>query len=365
MEPFASVPEQPEAKRLLQAALAEGPAHAYLFHGPPGVGKTTAAFAFAAVLLGDERRVLARAHPDLYVLEPLGEMIRIDDIRALRHDLHLRPFEGERRVYLVLAADRLNEDAADALLKDLEEPPAYAVVVLVASELGALPPTIVSRCQLVPFRRLSEPAVRAWIAAEAPDRGEDEVRALARAAAGRLDRARRLLDPEAVARRDALVAIARATYLEPEFDPGAAAATLLSGASERGREAREREAAAVEALDLPAREAELRLRRAQRGAEREELLATLEGLEAWYRDLVVVSAGAETVAVHADRLEALREDAARVSAEAAVVAAEAVRETWRALEEFNLNTPLALEALFVRLGRELRAGLPASARTVF
>ena len=74
MEHFASVPEQPEAKRLLEAALAGATAHAYLLHGPPGVGKRTAAFAFASALLGDERRVGARTHPDLYVLEPLGEM---------------------------------------------------------------------------------------------------------------------------------------------------------------------------------------------------------------------------------------------------------------------------------------------------
>ena len=121
MEPFASVPEQPEAKRLLTAALSEGGAHAYLLHGPRGVGKRAAAFAFAAAVLGDERRVEARAHPDLYLLQPLGEMIRIDDIRALRHDLHMRPFEADRRVYLVLDAERMNEEAADALLKDLEE----------------------------------------------------------------------------------------------------------------------------------------------------------------------------------------------------------------------------------------------------
>ena len=138
--------------------------------GRPGVGKRTAAFAFAGALLGDERRVEARTHPDLYVLEPLGEMIRIDDVRALRHDLHMRPFEADRRVYLVLDAQRMNEDAADALLKDLEEPPPYATIVLVASELGPLPPTILSRCQLVPFRRLSERAVREWIAEQAPER---------------------------------------------------------------------------------------------------------------------------------------------------------------------------------------------------
>ena len=359
MERFASVPEQPEAKRLLEAALAEGPAHAYLLHGPAGVGKRTAAFAFAAALLGDARRVENRTHPDLYLLEPLGEMIRIDDVRALRHDLHMRPFEADRRVYLVLDAQRLNEDAADALLKDLEEPPSYAVILLVASELGPLPPTILSRCQLVPFRRLSERAVREWIAGRAPDRSEDEIRALARAAAGRLDRARRLLDPAAADRREALVAAARAVYLDPDFEPGDAASALLAAADEKGEEAKEHEQDAIEGIDLPTREAEQRVRRAQRGAEREELLASLEALEAWYRDLVVVSAGAEGAAVYADRLDELREDVSHASGDGPVGAAEAVRETWRALEEFNLNASLALEALFIRLQRELRPAVRA------
>jgi DNA polymerase-3 subunit delta' len=354
MEPFASVPEQPEAKRLLTAALAEGAAHAYLLHGPPGVGKRTAAFAFAGALLGDARRVELRSHPDLYLLEPLGEMIRIDEVRALRHDLHMRPFEGDRRVYLVLDADRMNEEAADALLKDLEEPPPYAVIVLVAGELGPLPPTILSRCQLVPFRRLSERAVREWIAAQAPDRGEDEVRVLARASAGRLDRARRLLDPDASARRDALIEAARSVYLDPGFDPGAAAGVLLAAAAAQGEAAREREQALVDTLHLPARDADQRVRRAYRGAERDELLAGLEGLEAWYRDLVMVAAGADEAAVHADRLGDLREDAGAGAADGGVGAAEAVREAWRALEEFNLNPSLALKALFVKVQRELR-----------
>jgi DNA polymerase-3 subunit delta' len=348
------VPEQLEAKRLLAAALDDGPAHAYLLHGPAGVGKRMAAFAFAAALLGDERRVVARTHPDLYVLEPLGEMIRIDDVRALRHDLHMRPFEGDRRVYLVLDAQRMNEDAADALLKDLEEPPPYATIVLVATELGPLPPTILSRCQLVPFRRLSERAVREWIAERAPERSEEEVRALARASAGRLDRARRLLDPAASGRREALIAAARSVYRDEEFEPSGAAAALLDAAYERGREAREREQDALADVDLAAREAEQRIRRAGRGAEREELLAGLEALEAWYRDLVVAAAGAEPAAVHADRLEELRADVALDLGEGPLRAAEEVRETWRALEEFNLNASLALEALFVRLHRELR-----------
>jgi DNA polymerase-3 subunit delta' len=359
MEPFADVPEQLEAKRLLTAALREGPAHAYLLHGPPGVGKRTAAAAFSGSLLGDPRRVEARTHPDLYVLEPLGEMIRIDEIRALHHDLHMRPFEADRRVYLLLDADRMNDDAASALLKDLEEPPSYAVIVLVASELGPLPPTILSRCQLVPFRRLSERAIRDWISARAPERGDDEIRALARAAGGRLDRARRILDPASADRRAALVEVARAVYLDSDFEPAAAASAILAAAGERADEAKEREREAIEGLDIPERERDQRIRRAGYGAERDELLAALEGLEAWYRDLLVVAAGAEGAAVHADRLDELRADAALGLGEGPERAVEVVRELWRGLEEFNLNPSLAFEALFVRCSRELRVGVRA------
>nr|MBA2616071.1 DNA polymerase III subunit delta' [Actinomycetota bacterium] len=191
MESFETFPEQEEAKRLLRAALGEGVAHAYLFHGPAGVGKRRAALAFAGEIVGDPDRVAREAHPDLYVLEPLGDQIRIDPIRALRRDLHMRPFEADRRVYLVLGAHLMNEDAADALLKDLEEPPAYAVIVLVADELGPIPDTIRSRCQLVPFRRLSRRAIKAYLGSRGL--ADEELEIAARVAAGRLDRAERLL----------------------------------------------------------------------------------------------------------------------------------------------------------------------------
>jgi DNA polymerase-3 subunit delta' len=354
---FSGPPEQPEAARLLAAALAEGPAHAYLLHGPAGVGKRRAALAFAARLLGDERRVLDRNHPDLYVLEPLGEMIRIDEIRELHRDLHMRPYEAERRVYMIESAQLLNEDAADALLKDLEEPPSYAVIVLVADELGSLPPTIRSRCQLVPFRRLPGRAVRGFLAERAPGLTETERNALARVASGRLDRAERLLDPAASERRDGLLRAARGVYADPEFDPADAAATVLENARAVGAATRERAEAELESVELPAREAEQRVRRAQRGAEREELLASLEELASWYRDLVIVDAGAEAAVVHADRLDDLRTDATRERAVEAETAAELVRDLWRSLEEFNLSPQLALEALFVRLRRAFAGAL--------
>jgi DNA polymerase-3 subunit delta' len=348
---FAGSSEQPEAARLLDAALREGPAHAYLFHGPAGVGKREASRTFGRALLGTTREF----HPDLYELDPLGEMIRIDAIRELRRDLHLRPFEADRRVYLVQRAHLLNEDAADALLKDLEEPPLYAVIVLVADDLGPLPETIRSRCQLVPFRRLSERAIRALVDARAPQLDEESKAALARVSAGRVDRLERLLDPESARRRDVLIAQARAVYREQRFDAGTAAEALLANAQAVAATARGLEEARIKDLELPAREAEQRVRRAARGAEREELLAELEELAAWYRDLVAVAVGADEAAIHLDKLAELREDASRERLLGAERAAEAVRRTWRELEEFQLQPQLALEALFVSVARELAA----------
>ncbi len=356
MRSFETFPEQDEAKRLLAAALAEGPAHAYLFHGPPGVGKRRAALAFAGELLGDADRVGRQAHPDLYVLEPLGDQIRIDPIRDLRRDLHMRPFEAQRRVYLVLGAHLMNEDAADALLKDLEEPPGYAHIVLVADELGPIPETIRSRCQLVPFRRLSRRAVKAHLAARGL--AGDALETAARVAAGRLDRAERLLDEKAGDRRDAVLGLARAVYLDPAFEPSVAARAVAELAHARGEEARVRVGETALEDENP-REIEQRAKRAERGAERDEVLLALETLASWYRDLVVVGSGAEAAALNSDRLGELRQDAQTEIAARAELAAEAVRETWRSFE-FNVQLGLALEALFVRLRREM-AGLSAEA----
>jgi DNA polymerase III subunit delta' len=357
VESFETLPEQDEAKRLLRAALAEGPAHAYLFHGPAGSGKRRAALLFAAELLGESDRVLRRAHPDLYVLEPLGDQIRIDPIRELRRDLHMRPFEADRRVYVVLGAHLMNEDASDALLKDLEEPPDYAVVVLVADELGPLPETIRSRCQPVPFRRLSQRAIKAHLAARGLE--GDRLEVSSRVAAGRLDRAERLLDDEAVEHRSAVIELARAVYLEESFDPARAARRIEELAQHRGQRARNRiEEAALEGENP--REVEQRARRAERGAEREEVLEALDTLAAWYRDLVVVAAEAPEAAQNVDRLAELKADGDAQRGAAAERAAETVRDVWRSFE-FNVQVNLALEALFVRLRRDLRTfgGVPA------
>lgn len=348
---FDGIREQDAVKLLLSAALREGPAHAYLFHGPSGVGKRAMARAFAGALLGDARRVERGTHPDLYVLEPLGEQIRIGDVHALRHDLHLRPFETDRRVYIIHGADAMNPDASDALLKSLEEPPSYATVVLVADHAALLPDTIRSRCQMVPFRRLSRAAIAGWLLEQEGQLSQDEVPGLARAAGGTLERAQRLLEPDAAKARLELIDVVRASYRDPAFAAPLAVQTVLDRASARGEEARAR---AKDTADdsLTAREADQRERRAARGAEREHLIEAVETVATWCRDLVVATNGATGTAINADLTSELDSDAALVSSDGAEIALEAALETRRRFE-LQLQAPLALDALFVSLRRAM------------
>jgi hypothetical protein len=159
-----------------------------------------------------------------------------------------------------------------------------------------------------------------------------------------------LLDPDARERRDRLIAAARSAYLAEEFDAGDGAVVVMDSARAFGLAAGKREQEIVDTLDLTSRDADQRVKRAARGAEREEMLASLEELEAWYRDLVVCGAGAEASIANADRLADLRTDAEKVGRDAED-AAPHVRDAWRIAEELNVNPQLWLEALFVRLRR--------------
>lgn len=137
-------------------------AHAYLFAGPTGSGKLAVARRFATALLCERRdgacgvcrscALMARGtHPDFRTMTPDGESYSIKQVRELIGSLAERPLLGERRVYVIDAADRMRAEAANALLKTLEEPPPYGHLILVTASPDVLPETILSRCQLVRF----------------------------------------------------------------------------------------------------------------------------------------------------------------------------------------------------------------------
>jgi len=163
---FAGITGQDEAVALLRRALAaRRVAHAYAFVGPPGSGRKSTALAFAKALVAPgggaaASRVERGAHPDVRLFQPTppedkpkGPLyVRIESIRALERLAALRPAEAPWKVFIVDEAERMTVATPQAFLKTLEEPPDQTVIILILTQLRLLPPTVLSRCQVVRFR---------------------------------------------------------------------------------------------------------------------------------------------------------------------------------------------------------------------
>jgi DNA polymerase-3 subunit delta' len=372
----------------LLAASAARPVHAYLLVGPPGTGKRAAAAGFAASLLcaasggtpaegpprrrlcgwasGHDgelcescRRVLAGVHPDVVHVEREGAFIGIDAAQQVTRLAQMSPVEAPRKV-VVLHEFHLVRDAAPALLKTIEEPPASTFFVILADQVPAELVTIASRCVTVEFDALTEERVAGALIADGVDPGR--ARALAAAAGGRLDRARLLATDEGFEAR-------RRAWLElpGRLDgTGATAAALADGllsAIEASAEPlRSRQAAELEALAERGRvsgggrgraargsaaevkEAEERHRREARRQRTDELRAGLATLAAAYRERL--AAGCERPAAAGSSRSGAGELASRGAAEAVRLVDAAARSL-----ELNPNETLLLQALLARLGR--------------
>lgn len=176
---------QANALRLLRNALDHARlAHAYLLAGPPGVGKHLTARQFAKAVSCPVqptdacdtcttcKKIDADNHPDILDIGPDGNAIRIEQIRTIQQRLSYRPYEQDHIVIILDGCERLTPPATNALLKTLEEPPGHALLLLLTSHKTALPLTITSRCQLVPFRALTPAHLRAILERRGVEREE-------------------------------------------------------------------------------------------------------------------------------------------------------------------------------------------------
>ena len=167
---FDGIFGQPKVRDFLRACVrGDRVSHAYLFTGPAGSNKTAAAFALAKAIVceGDPcssceacsadtcRRIDRKSHPDVHYLAPEGAQgYVVEQIRELVADSQLAPLAGKHKVYILDRVDSLGTSAANAFLKTLEEPPDDVTIILLGRTREAVLPTIVSRCQVVPFRHI-------------------------------------------------------------------------------------------------------------------------------------------------------------------------------------------------------------------
>jgi DNA polymerase-3 subunit delta' len=354
--------------------------HAWLFTGPPGSGRSVAARAFAAALQCEREwlgcgecagchTVRARTHADVHQVVPEGLSIAVHEMRAIVVSAARLPIGGRWQTVIIEDADRLTEAASNALLKAVEEPPARTVFLLCAPSTHPddVAVTIRSRCRVVALRTPSADAV-ADVLVRRDNVDPAEAAWAAQAAQGHVGRARRLArDEQARARRRAVISVpASLTSLAACFT---AADQLVKAAEE--------EAAAVSAeLDGPETEAleralgaggtgrgvaasvrgaagavrDLQRRQKSRATrtQRDALDRALVDLAAFYRDVLLVGAGAEVRLAHPEAADDVRRLARRLTPESTLARLEAVLECREALE-LNVKPRVAVEAMAVAL----------------
>lgn len=326
---WAAIVGQPLAVRLLrQAVTGNKTAHAYLFVGLSGVGKRTVALELAKLLNCQApqpeggacdscvacRKIAADPilHPDVRLIMPEGRFIKTDQIRALQEEMYARPNEGRMRVAIIDGADRMNPESANRLLKLLEEPPGYAVLILLTHNLSGVLPTLISRCQVVNFPPLNPEDVAAVLQGRF---GLDaaQARLYAALSGGSIGRAAALSqDAGVAARRDATCDLLEKISSMDDL-------ALLGQA---------------ESLDK----------------EKEHLEDWLDLLMVWLRDaLIVAQTGSTQLVMNADRLPAVHAIADRLGPASLLDMLSAVTDVRGNLQR-NANSRLALDVLMLRLG---------------
>jgi len=353
---------QERAVAVLSRALSEGRAsHAYLFAGPPQVGKATAAVEFAQALncRGEDppchrcrqcQLIEEGKHPDVEVVSIGGlcedsraehrdhstdgsKEIRICQVRRLKRIASRAPFEGLYRIAIIDPADALNAESSNALLKTLEEPVSSLVLILVTSREEALLPTVRSRCRLVPFTTMPSAAV-AKALEETWEVPPDDALMTARLSGGRLGWA-------VTAWEDETFLPARESILEDAYR------LTTAGRDERFAYA-----------------SQLALRFSR---DRENVLGALELWQEWWRDVLLVAAGRPETVANAGSLDRLALMAGKYTVDDIVSFLAALRRT-RAYLFDNVNAQLALEALMLQLPasrkeRQLTDAAPSAVRS--
>ena len=331
----------------------DAPAQAYLFVGPSNVGKATAARRFAAALIGGDdadavRRATQGSHPDLILVAPEGRTsITVDQARSVVASAVRSPLEADRKVFLLEEASMLNDQAANALLKTIEEPIASTTFVLVAESEHDLPATVASRCRTIVFGRVPEAEIAAGLSEQGID--PDKAKEAAGISGGRPGLAVALAtEPSVVAFRDAWLSVPDKITDHPG-DAYNLVVTVLASTEPLLEAVKRRQENEIEtqygSSIVPRAVADRQQRELARASD--ALYATgLELLASFYRDTAAAQFGAP-----------VQNSDIAVSSLTQVTTTRAVRNVQRVLDAIdslraNQRPQLALAALFVDLGSD-------------
>lgn len=363
---LAQLDTQPRVRDFLARAVTSGrTSHAYLFLGAPGSGKLDAAWALAQALVCEHGgcgscevcvRVARHTHPDVHYYAPESVTgYLIGQTRDLIEDVSLAPIRAKTKVYIIDQADRLRADSANALLKTLEEPPAGVTFILLGTSAETILPTIVSRCQCVPFRMVA-PADAARAVAQATGATEPRCR-MAVAVAGSPARAIAFL--KSAERQEARRTMLRSLDALPhadELDILRAAKELIMAVKAPLAEVKStQEAVLSQNADYLSRGAlkqlEDRQKRELNARERSGMMEVLASARSLMRDVLLTLEDAGGI-VNEDARETVGRLAAATTVPGAVRAIRAVTAAERTIAR-NITPQLALEVMLLDIRKAL------------
>ncbi len=343
----------------------ESASHAYLFVGPQGSGKLTAATALGCAFICDDdgcgacsacARVRRGAHPDFRVVEPEGAATYlVEQVRdELVPDMWLAPADGSAKVYVIQHAEALGDASANAFLKTLEEPPPSVRIVLLTDDYEAVLPTIVSRCQVVRFAPVS-PLRAAALLAERTGAGADEAAAALAASSGIVPRALEFLrSPTRIGGRAVMLSVMRDLPVMDGRDVLVSARELLKAVRAPLEDVKARQEGEMrERVEFMGRQAqvkdvEARNKRELTSRERESVAELFAVTESWLRDALASSAGADAQIANRDASDDIAVAGECMSPAAFEEALEAVRRARRRVS-YNVSPQLAVEAMLFEI----------------
>lgn len=372
---FDGIIGQPKVREFLRSCVSsDRVSHAYLFCGPAGSNKTQAAYAFARAILceGDPcadcegctsqacRHIVRKAHPDVHYLAPEGAQgYVVDQIRDVMADTLLAPIQAKRKVYIIDRVDLLGTAAANAFLKTLEEPPSDVVLILLGRTRESVLPTIVSRCQVVPFRHIPA-SEAAGILVQNTGCTLPEASIAIEACGGSITKAADFLRSKERAQlrltmTQALASLARADDLDVL---GYAAEIVLASKAPLDRVRQEQERILDERSEFLQKSAlktlETRHKRALSHASFELLRQMTSVAKSWLRDVEMICSGAERLVINVDCFDALRDCAERTDLARVCRALMRVQAADEAIS-YNVSPQVSIEAMLFEIREELYA----------